>query len=179
MKTEYSKYERVLKLLKEGKPEFRDIEIVTERIMRQIKEEKSRIDPIETIIEFLFGWIYIGWVRKSLVVAVISIILLFGYQQVLILKKVNELSGQRIQDGNLFMTKARYEISDKIRVFRFSGRKLEKKDKSVSRKEIDEMIKSINLLQIKYKDVIKLIEDDPELKEYVESRMKELGGNKN
>jgi hypothetical protein len=179
MKTEDTNYEKVLKLLKEAKPELRDIEIVTEKVMRQLKEEKSRIDPFEMIIEFLFGWIYIGWVRKSLVAAVISIILLFGYQQVLILKKVNELSGQRIQDGNLFMTSAKNDILDKIRVFRFSGRKLENNKDPVSRKEIDEMIKSINMLQIKYKDVINLIEDDPELKKYVESRMKETGRNKN
>jgi hypothetical protein len=179
MKTEDAKYEKVLKLLKEAKPDLKDIEIVTEKVMRQLTEEKSRINLVEFIIEFVFGWIYVGWVRRSMIVAAICMAILFGYQQVLILKKINELSGQRIQDGNLFMTSAKNEISDKIRVFRFSGRKLENKKNSVSKKEIDEMIKSINMLQIKYKDVINLIEDDPELKKYVETRMKEIGGNKN
>jgi hypothetical protein len=174
MKTEDTKYEKVLKLLKEAKPDLKDMDIVTEKVMRQLKEEKSKIDPIEMIIEFLFGWIYVGWVRKSMVVAAVCMALLFGFQQVLILKKINELSGQRIQDGNLFMTSAKNEISDRIRVFRFSGRKLEDKKNSVSKKEIDEMIKSINKLQIKYKDIIDLIEDDPELKNYVETRMKVL-----
>ena len=41
------------------------------------------------------------------------------------------------------------------------------------------MMKSINKLQIKYKDIINLIEDDPELKKYVESRMKETETDKN
>ena len=114
-----------------------------------------------------------------MIAAAVCMTLLFGFQQVLILKKINELSGQRIQDGNLFRTSAKTEISDKIRVFRFSRKKIADEERSVSKEEIDEMIKSINKLQVKYKDIIDLIEDDPELKNYVETRMKEIGKNKN
>jgi hypothetical protein len=179
MKAEDTKYEKVLSLLKKAKPDLKHPEIVTEMVMSRLKDEMSKISLVEMIIEFLFGWIYVGWVRRSMIVAAICIAMLFGYQQILILKKINELSGQRIQDGDLFMTSAKTEISDKIRVFRFPGQKLDDKKNTVSKKEIDEMIKSINKLQIKYKDIIDLIEDDPELKNYVETRMKELGKNKN
>jgi hypothetical protein len=179
MKEENSKYDKVLKRIKEARPELKHPENLTERVMSQLKEEKSQINIGELMIEFLFGWIYIGWVRRSMVVAAVSVALLFGYQQVLILKKINELSGQRIQNGNLFMTNAKNEISDRVRLFRFTGRKMDRDKTMVQKEDIDEMIRSINKLQIKYKDIINLIEDDPELKKYLETRMQELDGNKN
>ena len=58
------KYEDVLKLLRNSKPVFTDVEAVTEKVMRQIQEEKSKFSLMELIVEFLFGWVYIGWVRK-------------------------------------------------------------------------------------------------------------------
>ena len=48
-------------------------------------------------------------------------------------------------------------------------------NKTVSEKQIKQILKSYNELEEKYKDLIKLIEDDPELKNYVEEK---LNGNK-
>ena len=174
MTSENKKYEQILSLLKKSKPVFRDAEAVSEKVIKQLTEERSKIDLPEVIIDYLFGWTYIGWVRKSMIVAAATIALFFCYQQVIILRRVNELSGQRIQNGTLFMTSQKDEVTDKIRIFKISGRIMTDRKISVSKEEIDEMIKSINRLQIKYKDILSLIENDPELKKYVENRIKEI-----
>jgi hypothetical protein len=179
MKAENTKYEKVLKLLRDTKPELKHAEMLTEKIMMRLKEEKSKINIGVLILEFVFGWIYVGWVRRSMVAVTVCVALLFGYQQVLILKKINELSGQRIQNGSIFMTGGEKGNIEKLRLFIISGKKLTSQKASVPKEEIDEMIRSINKLQIRYKDIIDLIEDDPELKKYFEMRMKEIEKNRN
>lgn len=167
------KYEKVLNLLRQSKPVLTDIESVAEKVIRQLQEEEAKISLPELIIEFLFGWVYIGWVRRSMITAVLVVALLFGYQQALILRRINDLSGQRIQNGTLLMTNLNDDFANKLLIYRITGRKLSDEKISVSQKEIDEMINSLNKLQIKYKDVINLIENDPQLKKYVEDKMNE------
>lgn len=167
------KYEKVLNLLRQSKPVLTDIESVAEKVIRQLQEEEAKISLPELIIEFLFGWVYIGWVRRSMITAVLVVALLFGYQQALILRRINDLSGQRIQNGTLLMTNLNDDFANKLLIYRITGRKLSDGKITVSEKEIDEMINSLNKLQIKYKDVINLIENDPQLKKYVEDKMNE------
>jgi hypothetical protein len=171
MATEYKKYEKVLNLLRQSKPVLTDVESVAEKVIRQLQEEESKVSLPELIIEYLFGWVYIGWVRRSMITAVLVVALLFGYQQALILRRINDLSGQRIQNGTQLMTGLRDDLTNKILIYRMTGKKLSDGKLSVSEKEIDEMIRSINKLKVKYKDIINLIEDDPQLKKYVEDRM--------
>jgi FKBP-type peptidyl-prolyl cis-trans isomerase (trigger factor) len=59
-------------------------------------------------------------------------------------------------------------------IYKVTGRKLSDNELSVTKEEIDEMIKSVSRLQVKYKEIIDLIENDPELKKYVENRMNEI-----
>jgi hypothetical protein len=173
------KYSDMIRLIQKNMPEMKHPDIVTEKIMDELRKGKSKFAIKDIIIEFLFGWIYIGWVRKSMVIAAAFFVLLFGYQQAVILKKINELSGQRINDGTLFMKGTESGLSERAGLFRLSGRDLAGKRPSVSKEDIDEMIKSINTLQIKYQDLIDQIKDDPELKEYIENRKKETGKLKN
>jgi hypothetical protein len=173
MTTESEKYEKVLNLLKKSKPDLTGSDTVNEKIMRKLQEEKSKVGLPELIIEFLFGWVYVGWVRRSMIAATLVIIVLFGYQQALILRRINDLSGQRIQNGTLLMTGLKDDLASKILIYRITGKKLTDGKLSVSEKEIDEMIWSLNKLQVKYRDILNLIEDDPQLKKYVEDRMKE------
>ena len=167
------KYEKVLNLLRQSKPVLTDVEYVAEKVIRQLQKEESKISLPELIIDYLFGWVYIGWVRKSMIAAVLAVALLFGYQQALILRRINDLSGQRIQAGTLLKTNLTDDLTNQMLKYRITGRKLSDGKRTVSEKEIDEMIRSLNRLQVKYKDIINLIEDDPQLKKYVEDRMKE------
>jgi hypothetical protein len=173
MKTEMSKYEKVLNLLRNSEPVLKDPAEIAEKVMRELQKEKSSISLRELIIEYLFGWVYIGWVRRSMVTAALLIALVFVYEQAIMIRKISELSGQRIQNGNLLMTSFKDELSGKLRLFRFSGSQLPDKTNTISQKDIDELINSLNNLQVKYKDIIDIIENDPSMKKYIESRMKE------
>jgi len=171
MTDEDKKYEQVVKMLRNSKPILTDIDIVTEKIMRQLHEEKSKTSVPELIFGYLFGWAYIGWVRRSMIVAVLVIVILFGYQQALILRRINDLSGQRIQNSSFVMTNLRDDLVNKMMEYRIEGWDLSNGRTSVSEKEINELINSLNKLQVKYKDLFYLIENDPQLKKYVETRM--------
>jgi hypothetical protein len=174
-----NKYNEVLNLLRKSKPELKDMDSITERVMSIIQEEKSKVKFEELLFDFLFGWVYIGWVRRSMITAVFALAFLFIYQNMLIIRQVKVLSGQKIESGSAVMTNLRGELIDRLRIFKLTGKKISDENINVSEKEIDEMIISLNKLQIKYNDVINLIEKDPELKKYVESRMLEYRKNKN
>jgi FKBP-type peptidyl-prolyl cis-trans isomerase (trigger factor) len=178
MKTKDNKYDRVLNFLRNSKPDLKNVDVITEKVMRQLQEEKSKITFTELLLDFFFGWVYIGWVRKSMVTAVLAIAVLFIYQNAQIIRQMKDLSGQRIQNGSVVMTNLRDNLIDQLRIFKLTGKSISDEKITVSEKEIDEMIRSLNKLQVKYKDVINLIENDPELKKYVESRMLEYRKNK-
>ena len=64
MTVEDKKYEQILNMLKKSGPVLRDAEAISEKVIRQLTEERSKVSPAELIIEYLFGWTYIGWVRR-------------------------------------------------------------------------------------------------------------------
>jgi hypothetical protein len=171
MTEEDMKYKQVLNMLRQSKPVLKDAEAISEKVIKQLTEEKSNISLAEMIIEYFFGWAYIGWVRRSMIVAVLVIVILFGYQQALILRRINDLSGQRIQNSSFVMTNLRDDLVNKMMEYRIEGWDLSNGRTSVSEKEINELINSLNKLQVKYKDLFYLIENDPQLKKYVETRM--------
>jgi hypothetical protein len=177
METEDKKYNKVLKILKKSKPVFRDNEAITEKVMAQLQEEKARVSLPELIIEYLFGWVYIGWIRRSMVAAAMVIVVFFGYQQALILRRINDLSGQKIRNGTLIMTGMTDNLTSKMSFYRITDKKLYDEKINVSEKEIDELIKTLNKLQVKYKDLFYLLENDPELKKYVEDKINASGKN--
>jgi hypothetical protein len=181
MKKDNLKYGRVVDILKKSTPKFNEIEVeaVSERVIQQILEKKSGISLYDLVLEFLFGWVYIGWVRSSMVATAFAIIIFFGYQQVTILRRIDELSNKKIYNGTLLMSNHRDEYSDNLILNKISLYRLACKKIDVSEKEIDQLIKSVNKLQVKYRDILYLIEKDPELKKYVETKMNENNKTKN
>ena len=71
------------------------------------------------------------------------------------------------------------DLTSKMLIYRITGRKFPDGKASVSEKEIDEMINTLNKLQVKYKDLFYMIENDPQLKKYVETRLNEQKETKN
>jgi hypothetical protein len=173
METDNIKYEKVLNLIKNSNPELEENESITEDVMRQIRKEKSRVKLSELMIEFLFGWVYIGWVRKSMITATVLIIVFFAYQQVYILHRINELSDNKVPGISQILTTGKDDFVNRILVYKLRGASRPGDKLPVSEKEIDEMINSMNSLKIKYKNVFDLIEKDPQLKKYVEEKISE------
>ena len=170
---ESNKYESVLNVLKKSKPVFNDAEAVSERVIAHIREEKSRPGFTDLILEFFFGWVYIGWVRRSMVTAAMIIIVIFGYQQAQILRRIDGLPIQKAQNETSELTNSTDELSNTLLLYKLTGKKLSTKEIQVTEKEIDQLIRSVNKLQLKYHDLFYLIENDPQLKKYVEEKMNE------
>jgi hypothetical protein len=176
MTTRENKYETVLNVLKNSKPSLDNPATIAENVLREIREEKPEISFTGAVIEFFFGWVYIGWVRRSMIAVTMVIFLIFGYQQTIIMKRIKELSSQRIETGNPSFIRTNDDLSRRILLFRLSKMKIPSDKTVVTHENIDEMIGSLNSLRTKYKDLIDRIENDPELKKYVEQRMDELAG---
>jgi hypothetical protein len=174
MSDENKKYEKVLDLLKRSKPVFTDPEAITEKIMRQLQQEKSKVSLPELIIEYLFGWVYVGWIRRSLVATALMVVVFFGYQQTIIMKRINDLTEQRIPNGELIQTDQTDNIENRLLIYRLTGRKFSDGKITVSDKEINDLIRSVNKLQVKYRDILDLIDNDPQLKKYVEEKINEI-----
>ena len=170
---ENNKYERIIDLLKKSKPVYNDDGAVSERVFIQIRSEESSPGLRDLIFEFFFGWVYIGWVRRSMVAAAILIIVFFGYQQALILNRINGLPIQKVQNQTTEMTNLPNDLSNSVMFYRLTGKKLSEKEVIATEKEIDQLVKSVNKLQVKYRDLFYLIENDPQLKKYVEEKMNE------
>jgi hypothetical protein len=173
MESGNSKYDKVTGFLKKSKPELGDEKVFSERVIRQIRERKSTAGLEELIYEFLFGWVYIGWVRKSMITASLALVLFFGYQQTVIMKRIKSLSGQEQISGNATMTGMTDEIANKMLLYKYLGSNIPEGSGIVSEKEIKRLVRSRNDLKVRYKDILRLIENDPELKKYVEEKLKE------
>jgi hypothetical protein len=172
MTDEKSKYERVIEFLKNSKPDLGDEQAFSDKVIREIREQKSKIGLAELFYEFLFGWVYIGWVRKSMIAASLFLLIFFGYQQTVIMRRMENLSIQTFTDGKAVMTDFSKNLSDKVKLHKLFGGKINN-NLTVTEKDIDQLIESINELQIKYKDVLNLLENNPQMKKYMEEKLKE------
>jgi hypothetical protein len=56
-------------------------------------------------------------------------------------------------------------------VYRNSGMRFPSKNITISERQMKELIESVNELQLKYKDLENLIEEDPELKKMIEKKL--------
>ena len=60
MKPEFDKYNKLMTLLRNSKPELDSTEEIEREVMRRIKGVKESGSNLSTAIEFLFGWVYIS-----------------------------------------------------------------------------------------------------------------------
>jgi hypothetical protein len=173
MNQEEEKYEQILKLLRKSGPTLTDPGSLTEKILDRLRREKSTLTLGDLIREYFFGWVYIGWVRKALITASILIVVVFVYQQTLILSRISSLERKEILTDNASLTDFDNSLKGKLFLYKITGRKIPVKNITLSEKQAEQIIDSFNELQSKYSDLFKLIEEDPDLKEYVENKLAE------
>jgi len=173
MKKEDLKYEQLIDILRKSKPEFKDEEVINDRILRQIQLNKQKPEFKDMLIEFFFGWVYVGWVRKSMVTAALLVISIFIYQQSLILKRFEQLPKQEMPATEFNMSSLKSEVETRILQYQLSNKDISEKQRLLTEKEIDNFIKSLKKIKHKNKELLELVENDPLLKEYLEMKMKE------
>ncbi|HUX56797.1 MAG TPA: hypothetical protein VMV77_07480 [Bacteroidales bacterium] len=178
MITGNDKYDKVLEILRKSKPcLYSEEEFEKEVIKRISRDQRSGIN-FPDLIDLLFGWVYIGWVRRSLIAASIVLIMVFVYQQGVLLKQMNYLSRQIIvTEGEVSFNPA-VELEKKIMMYKFSGRRFSSQNITFSEKELKQLLESFNELQFKYEDLINMIEEDPDLKKYIEKKLIENSSTK-
>jgi len=173
MKTESEKYNKVLNILRNSRPQLDSTEDIEREVINKIARAHQNRLNLSEIIDFLFGWVYIGWVRKSLITASVILVLVFVYQQGVILKRIDLISRQTVVTNKEIVSTPTDEIEKLLLVYKNSGRRFPSKTITISEKEMKDLLESVKELQIKYKDLENLIEGDPELKKLIEKKLVE------
>ena len=113
-----------------------------------------------------------------MITAATCLMIYFGYQQTVTLKRIESLSLRSVVDVDLMKTGMNTTLPGRWKLYSIFGRKSGEGRIEISEKELDKFIKSVNDLQEQYDDIFRLIETDPGLKKYVDERLKKTGQNK-
>jgi hypothetical protein len=170
METESKKYKAIMTLLRESTPELHSPEKVEQEVMRRILERKRRGISLEKVIDFFFGWVYVGWIRKSLMTAAAALVAVFIWQQSIIVKQLNFLNNRIVGSG---IEDIRYQPRMDERKLLFLGTRgdlFPHGETKFSRDRVDQLLDSYSKLQSEYDELLKLINDDPDLKKLIEEK---------
>ena len=178
MTEENKRYTRVVSILRNSRPDLNKPEEVENEIIIKIKNHKEKGSRISEFIEAIFGWVYIGWVRRSLIGVSAVLISIFVYQQAFIFRQVKEISKQIVITGNESSVVSSSVLDKKLTFYKMSSRLSPSGEFRMSDSQLEELLDSYNELQVKYKDLIRIIEENPELKKSIEKKIKEEKNNK-
>jgi hypothetical protein len=178
MKAEKEKYRKVMEVLKKSEPVTGSQEEIEREVINRItylpKEDKESF----SIFSFLFGWTEIAWVRRSLVTASFFLVLIFVYQQSVIVKQLNWLSTQIVVNSEKPVRASFSDFSGRLRFLRISGSRVPQNGSRISEKQLDMLMEALDKLQADYDNLAKIMEENPELKEVIEKKLSEKNYNK-
>jgi vacuolar-type H+-ATPase subunit I/STV1 len=173
MTTENSKYEKMVEILRKSKPDMFQPEELEKEVIKRIQLEDQNNFRLSDFIESLFGWVYIGWVRRSLMGAAVILVALFVYQQAFIFRQVKNISKLIVITGNETAKISSSDLEKRLTLYQMSTRFNPEEDIKISGRQIEKLLDSYKDLQVKYKDLLRIIEEDPELKNYIEKKLEQ------
>lgn len=171
METDREKYERVLNLLRKSAPELNSADEIQREVIRKISKKSSESFFKADLIDLFFGWIYIGWVRRSLITASIILVMVFVWQQSIILKQINFLSKQIVVTREETVISPSQQAEKLLMMYKSSSRVFPSRNITISEKQLNQLLESVNELKVQYKDLMELIDENPELKKYIEDKL--------
>jgi parvulin-like peptidyl-prolyl isomerase len=171
MTEDNDRYKKIIEILRSSRPDLAEWEKNEYEVMKRIQQENLRTSRVSSFIESLFGWVYIGWVRRSLIGAAVVLVGIFIYQQAFILKQVNNISKQVISIGNESASVSSSEFDKQLTLYQISSRLSPERGIKISINQLKELLDSYKTLQTKYKDLIRIIEENPDLKQYIETKL--------
>lgn len=178
MKATEGKYRKVMEVLKKSEPVAGSQEEIEREVINRINYLQKEDKESFSIFSFLFGWTEIAWVRRSLVTASLFLIVIFVYQQSVIVKQLNWLSTQIVVNSEKPVRTTISDFSGKLRFLRISGNRVPQDTSPISEKQLDMLMEALDKLQTDYDNLLKIIEENPELKEMIEKKLSEKNFNK-
>ncbi len=169
------KYERVLEFLKQAKPVLDSTDEIEEKVTGTgSQRDRKQGRDLSELIDFLFGWTYITWVRRSLITASVFLVLVFVFQQSLIMNQINNLSRQIDTYEKDASGVSSENLNRRMLMYRLSDKRFPLVKKSESEKQLEKLFRSIDEFEKEYKDLHNMIEQDPELKKLIEKKLSEI-----
>lgn len=170
MKTEKEKYEKIVDSLRKSTPELNQLDSLEEKIMRRIPNRDHKdVTGVTGLLDFLFGWIYIGWVRKTLIAASFALLGFFIWQQNSIINQINDLSDSIRENDRMIIYDPSAALEKRQMLLKYS------RERSggyyVPEEDLSKIIDSLKLLDIRYKNLLELINNDTLLKKRVEEKL--------
>lgn len=169
------KYRRAVDLLKEA-GRIHDVSQVEREVMTKLYDLENRKSPAVVIYGFLFGWTEIMWVRRSLILASFVLILMFVYQQSVIVRQLNTLSSHIVFDNLRPSSSIQTERLTRLKLIKSSAGRMD--EDLLTDEQIQQMIKSYDKLRTEYESLLKIIEADPELKRIFNERLSDMNHEK-
>lgn len=173
METENDKLDKIINLLRKAEPVLISTEEIEEEVIKRISKRKSPEVYLNNTVDFLFSWIYIGWVRRSMVAVSTILLVLFVWQQVSLMKQINYLSSKIVSSEMEYISDEPDIILKKLMMYKLSGKRLPAQYITISKEKMDLLLESVNDLEGKYRELLFLIQDDPELSRYIENKLVE------
>jgi len=170
METESEGYRKIITLLRASKPELSSAEKLESEIMQRIAGKSRAVVAADSFISFLFGWTYIGWVRRSLITVSIILVAFFIWQQSLIVRQINVLNS-RLLISEIENVKYQPRVDGKkLLMMGKSGSGFSDGEIEFSEDKIEKLLESYATLKSDYGELLKLINEDPELKKLIEEK---------
>lgn len=173
MTKENDSYDKLVRILRKSRPYLLHPEIIENKVIERIQRQDQVDGRFSEFIDALFGWVYIGWVRRSLIGVSVMLVALFVWQQAFIFRQVRDIGKQIVIIGNGSSAVSSSTLDKRLTLYRMSAGLSPDIEIRISERQLEELLDSHNDVQVKYKDLMRIIEGDPELKSYVEKRLRE------
>lgn len=174
MKTDKEKYEKIVEALRNSIPELTLYDSIEERVIERISKKNDKDQT--GIFDLFFGWIYIGWVRKSLIAASFAMLGFFLWQQNNIMNQINDLSSRIRENDRMVTYDPSAALEKRQMLLKYS------RERSggyyMSEEDLTKILDSINHLNIRYKNLLEMIDSDTLLKKKVEDKLEKKLGSK-
>jgi hypothetical protein len=162
------KYKKVIDALRKSGPELDSSAEIEQNVLNILMKRKQTPAPLLHFFEMLFGWVYIGWVRRSLIGASFLLVGLFIGQQNNIQRQLDYLRRDVSRITAYDPTDA---LEKKMIVYKLSVSHQDKPGAVIiPEDQLNQLLDSINDLKIKYRDIMDIINDDPRLRKIIQKK---------
>jgi hypothetical protein len=165
-----AKYDKLITMLRNSKPGLDSTAGIERVVMEKISGKVKSESFFSRIPELVFGWVYVGWVRRSLIAASFIMLVFFVWQQNSIMNQIDYL-GRQI-DGRMATYNPSGALEKKLILFR------NRNQVAIPAEDLNQLLDSLKDARLKYRDIMNVIEGDSILKKALEDKLKKNLGSK-